>query len=271
LKDFQSVILNDVDVLWYAESALEFNTLSTKILMDWRTSFPDFAEYFEKQWMRKHKPSEWASFGRPRDAPSGIASAFIYCIVGLTFMQKGSGSVEGLNHRLQGMVKERTRAGLEAFVHELKKEADFFDKVITNEQVFSERKKTHDTNVRKHLKKKKTKLQQITSSHRARSHHSGITYDKDTTAATTTSTSSSITSTTIATSPIPFQLTDSLEDPLYDDLFSDKTSSDTEDDDIADLILLQPVLSPVTSTASKKSSCSCGSEYVHIYFHVFIY
>lgn len=88
LKDFQSVILNDVDVLWYAESALEFNTLSTKILMDWRTSFPDFAEYFEKQWMRKHKPSEWASFGRPRDAPSGIASAFIYCIVVLTFTQK---------------------------------------------------------------------------------------------------------------------------------------------------------------------------------------
>jgi hypothetical protein len=143
--------------------------------------------------------------------------------------------VEGLNNRLQGMVKERTRAGLEAFVHELKKEADFFDKVITNEQVF---KKTHDTNVRKHLKKKKTKLQQITSSHRARSHHSGITDDKDTTTATTTSTSSSITSTTIATSPILFQLTDSLEDPLYDDLFSDKTSSGT---DITDLILLQPV------------------------------
>jgi hypothetical protein len=79
LKDFQNEILRDVDVLWYAESALEFETLSTKILLDWRANFRTFADYFQKQWMKN--PSEWASFGRPKDAPSGKHTSILICFI----------------------------------------------------------------------------------------------------------------------------------------------------------------------------------------------
>jgi hypothetical protein len=199
----------------------------------------------------------------------------------------GSGSVEGLNQRLQVMVKERTRSGLEAFIHELKKEADFFDKVITNEQVFSDRKKTHDANVRKHLGKKKAKLQHIMA-YRVHHHHTGITLDEATTT-TTTSTSSSITftaasteisSSTFDSSPPPLiDETSSIprlpEVPLYDDLFSDKALEDEcDDDNIVDLVsppsIRSPIVTPNNTSDKRPPPCNvCGSEYVIVCFSFF--
>jgi hypothetical protein len=231
-----------------------------------------------------------------------ITLPIYFCTVILTALTIGSGSAEGLNQRIQGTVKERTRAGLVAFVHELVKEARFFDKVITDEHVFAERKKIHDDNVRKHMKAKRQKLAHI-NSYRVRNHHSGIVLDETTSSSfssttTTTTTTSTINTTAFAPSPtfssesltntLPSSVTSfstttdqtpsqprTTGDYLYDDLFSDKGMDDYANDELINDDSMVDLLSPLpglpvipesTDNGSEKASpvCSqCGGKYVY--------
>lgn len=82
LSDFCNEVINDIRVLWYADTKPEFDTRLNAFLEKWDEKAPQYSTYFKRQWAEKGKcpPSTWAAFARGKDAPSGIFFSF-FCFV----------------------------------------------------------------------------------------------------------------------------------------------------------------------------------------------
>jgi transposase-like protein len=84
-KQHKAEVVTDVRALWYASSEQQFYERVNKFLDKWSKIVPDYATYFEKNWAKRDvrdplphfPPVEWASYGRPPNALSGM---LLFCL-----------------------------------------------------------------------------------------------------------------------------------------------------------------------------------------------
>lgn len=73
LEEHSDRIKEGIERLWTAPNAEQFASRSVEFTDLWRPAIPHYVDYFERMWLKRHKPDSWASFGRPNDAPSGMS------------------------------------------------------------------------------------------------------------------------------------------------------------------------------------------------------
>jgi hypothetical protein len=65
-------ISKDCDKLWVASTKQDFDKQVTTFIHKWDKEMSSYSAYFRTNWLNRFPPEEWASFGRPSDAPSGV-------------------------------------------------------------------------------------------------------------------------------------------------------------------------------------------------------
>lgn len=71
LKSLVKFIVRGLRTLWHAATKEEFDREVKTFLEELDRRAPRYTEYFRKNWLERYAPEKWASFGRPKDAPSG--------------------------------------------------------------------------------------------------------------------------------------------------------------------------------------------------------
>lgn len=76
LSELRSEIVQDIRVLWYADTKAQFDAHLEEFLNKWDEKASEYSSYFRRVWIGQHPPNTWASYARPKDAPSGILLSF---------------------------------------------------------------------------------------------------------------------------------------------------------------------------------------------------
>lgn len=94
LKHYKEDIKVGLQRIWHADSKPEFDLRQDEFLHKWTELAPEFADYYERVWMKLYPSTEWASYARPADAPSGTLR---WCINkhNLMFMLQAAGLWKG--------------------------------------------------------------------------------------------------------------------------------------------------------------------------------
>lgn len=71
LADLKSEIVQDIRMMWYADTKPEFDAHLVEFLNKWDEKAPTYSDYFRRVWLGQHPPNTWASYARPKTAPSG--------------------------------------------------------------------------------------------------------------------------------------------------------------------------------------------------------
>jgi hypothetical protein len=71
LSDLRKEIVQDIRVMWYADTKVAFDQQLDKFLAKWDEKAPQYSEYFRRVWVGQHPPNTWASYARGKDVPSG--------------------------------------------------------------------------------------------------------------------------------------------------------------------------------------------------------
>jgi hypothetical protein len=75
-KGKASELVADLNKVWYSPTKQQFNETIEWFLHKWDEMVPTYTAYFRNNWLNRYRPEEWASFGRPSDAPSGLRPSF---------------------------------------------------------------------------------------------------------------------------------------------------------------------------------------------------
>jgi hypothetical protein len=76
-SDLRKEIVQDIRVMWYADTKAEFDAHLVVFLGKWDEKAPQYSEYFRRVWIGQHPPNMWASYARGKDAPSGL----LFCVI----------------------------------------------------------------------------------------------------------------------------------------------------------------------------------------------
>lgn len=189
----------DIQVLWYADTKPQLDNHLKEFLAKWDDQSPEFSSYFRRVWMGQHPPHTWASYSRPKDAPSGL---FFVCTMRflLLTIDEGSGSIEGHHNRIQNNILEScgSRTAVDQFVDKLWEEDTLHMRTITTPQLWSDKKKEHLAARTRHLKAKRITLKDISGS-RTISHHNSTFSSSSSSATVTTTTTTNTTATNTTT------------------------------------------------------------------------
>jgi len=109
--------VNTLRCLCFSKDYSDFITNRDLYVSYWCGKHPDYARYFQRVWLKTHKPEEWAVYGRPDDISSG------------------SNHIEAWHRRLKGFDCKTSMA----IDYLLSKEAQYQISTITNTILLNDR------------------------------------------------------------------------------------------------------------------------------------
>lgn len=71
LSDLRADVSAETRVIWKCSTKTEFDAKTDAFLGKWDEIIPQYTRYFRDTWLKRFPPEEWASFARPKDAPTG--------------------------------------------------------------------------------------------------------------------------------------------------------------------------------------------------------